>query len=61
MNEHNGIGRQTSLYGFIAEEAQQNRLSVSMNRLFKAAGDDAMMIPMNIREDDFYFTALKHA
>ena len=56
MNEHNGIGRQTSLYGFIAEEAQQNRLSVSMNRLFKAAGDDAMMIPMNIREDDFYFT-----
>lgn len=56
MNEHNGIGRQTSLYGFIAEEAQQNRLSVSMNRLFKAAGDDAMMIPMNIREDDFFYT-----
>lgn len=56
MNEHNGIGRQTLLYGYIAEEAQQNRLSVSMNRLFKAAGDDAMMIPMNIREDDFYFT-----
>ncbi len=56
MNEHNGIGRQTSLYGYIAEEAQQNRLSVSMNRLFKEASDDAMMIPMNIREDDFYFT-----
>jgi len=56
MNEHNGIGRQTSLYGYIAEEAQQNRLSVSMNRLFKTASDDAMMIPMNIREDDFYFT-----
>ena len=56
MNEHNGIGRQTDLYGYIAEEAQQNRLSVSMNRLFKAANDDAMMIPMNIREDDFYFT-----
>ncbi len=56
MNEANKIGRQTKLYGFIAEEAQQNRLSVSLNRLFKAAGDDAMMIPMNIREDDFYFT-----
>ena len=56
MNEHNGIGRQTALYGYIAEEAQQNRLSVSMNRLFKSANDDAMMIPMNIREDDFYFT-----
>ncbi|MEN8147100.1 MAG: hypothetical protein ABFR02_05740 [Campylobacterota bacterium] len=56
MNESNNIGRQTKLYGYIAEEAQQNRLSVSINRLFKAAGDDAMMIPMNIREDDFYFT-----
>ena len=56
MNEHNGIGRQTALYGYIAEEAQQNRLSVSMNRQFKASDDDAMMIPMNIREDDFYFT-----
>ena len=56
MNEANQIGRQTALFGFIAEEAQQNRLSVSLNRLFKTAGDDAMMIPMNIREDDFYFT-----
>lgn len=56
MNEANQIGRQTKLFGFIAEEAQQNRFSVSINRLFKAAGDDAMMIPMNIREDDFYFT-----
>ena len=56
MNESNTIGRQTTLFGYIAEEAQQNRLSVSMNRLFKAAGDDAMMIPMNIREDDFFFT-----
>jgi len=53
MNEHNGIGRQTSLYGYIAEEAQQNRLSVSMNRLLKRADDDAMIIRMNIHEDDF--------
>jgi len=56
MNEANQIGRQTKLFGFIAEEAQQNRFSVTINRLFKAAGDDAMVIPMNIREDDFYFT-----
>jgi len=56
MNEANQIGRQTKLFGFIAEEAQQNRFSVTINRLFKEAGDDAMMIPMNIREDDFYFT-----
>ncbi|MBU1643148.1 hypothetical protein KKE54_07275 [bacterium] len=56
MNEANQIGRQTKLFGFIAEEAQQNRLSVSINRLFKAAGNDAMMIPMNIRKDDFFYT-----
>ena len=56
MNDTNTIGRQTILFGFIAEEAQQNRFSVTLNRLFKAAGDDAMMVPMNIREDDFYFT-----
>ncbi len=56
MNEANQIGRRTKLFGFIAEEAQQNRLSVSVNRLFKAAGSDAMMIPMNIRKDDFFYT-----
>jgi shikimate 5-dehydrogenase len=56
MNEANQIGVATNLYGFIAVEAQQNRFAVTMNRLFKAGGDDAMMIPMNIREDDFYFT-----
>lgn len=56
MNEANQISVATNLYGFIAVEAQQNRFAVTLNRLFKAAGDDAMMIPMNIREDDFYFT-----
>jgi len=56
MNESNQISRQTALYGYIAEEAQQNRLSVNINRSFKANGSDAMMIPMNIREDDIFFT-----
>lgn len=56
MNEANQISATTSLYGFIAESAQSNRFSVTLNRLFKAHGDDAMMIPMNIRDDDFYFT-----
>jgi len=56
MNESNSISNTTKLYGFIAEKAQQNRFSVTLNRRFKAAHDDAMMIPMNIREDDFYFT-----
>ncbi len=56
MNESNVISNSTALYGFIAESAQQNRFSAALNRLFKSAGDDAMMIPMNIREDDLYFT-----
>ena len=56
MNEENKINLQTKLYGFIAVEAQQNRFSVTLNRLFQESGSDAMMIPMNIREDDFYFT-----
>ena len=56
MNEANQITQVTKLYGFIAEEAQQNRFAVTLNKRFKASGDDAMMIPMNIRPDDFYFT-----
>lgn len=56
LNQSNQITAATNLYGFIAEEAQQNRFSVTINRHFKSEGDDAMMIPMNIREDDFYFT-----
>ncbi|MEA3373269.1 MAG: hypothetical protein U9Q62_06195 [Campylobacterota bacterium] len=56
MNEANKISAETKLYGFIAEKAQSNRYSVLLNKLFKANGDDAMIIPMNIREDDLYFT-----
>ncbi|MBN2895589.1 MAG: hypothetical protein JXK05_06840 [Campylobacterales bacterium] len=56
MNEHNAISKTTKLYGFIAEKAQSNRFSVTLNRLFKAGGHDAMMIPMNIRHDDLYYT-----
>jgi len=56
VNEANQITNTTRLYGFIAEEAQQNRFAVTLNKRFKAEGDDAMMIPMNIRPDDFYFT-----
>ncbi len=56
MNEANQIGVQTRLYGFIAEKAQPNRFSVVLNKLFRSNGDDAMIIPMNIREDDLYFT-----
>lgn len=56
MNESNQISASTKLFGFIAEKAQSNRFSVTLNKMFKANGDDAMIIPMNIREDDLYFT-----
>ena len=56
MNSDDSIKNETKLYGLIAEHASPNRLFVMLNKQIKAAGVDAMMIPMNIREDDFYFT-----
>ena len=56
MNNDNSITVETKLFGFIAEEAHRNRFSVTVNKLFKANGVDAMVIPMNIRPDDLAFT-----
>ena len=56
MNDANEIDTQSLLFGFLAEYAQQNRFSVTLNRYFKENGDNAMCIPMNIRPDDIYFT-----
>jgi len=56
MNADNIISVQTKLFGLIAEHAQTNRLFVLTNRLIKNRQSNAMIIPMNIREDDFYFT-----
>ena len=56
MNADDQIKQQTKLYGLIAEHASPNRLFVMLNKIIKQNGADAMMIPMNIREDDFYFT-----
>ena len=56
MNNDNAITTETLLYGFIAEEAHSNRFSVTVNKLFKANGVNAMVIPMNIRPDDVAFT-----
>lgn len=58
MNNGNEISHHTKLYGFIGESAGQSSISATLNKLFKAENKDAMMIPMNIREDDFYFTAV---
>ena len=53
MNADNSITKETKLFGLIAEEAMKNRLFAVLNKMIKP---EAMMIPMNIREDDFYFT-----
>lgn len=58
MNNGNEISHHTKLYGFIGEYAGQSSISATLNKLFKANNKDAMMIPMNIREDDFYFTVV---
>ncbi len=56
MNSADTIKEQTKLYGLIAENASTNRLFLMLNKEIKSNGADAMMIPMNIRSDDFYFT-----
>jgi shikimate 5-dehydrogenase len=56
MNNSNEISHQTKLFGYIGEEAGVSRFSAVINKMFKANGDDVMMIPMNIREDELYFT-----
>jgi shikimate 5-dehydrogenase len=56
MNKDNVISKQTKLFGLIGEKAGTNRLFVMINNLIKENKVDAMIIPMNIREDDFYFT-----
>lgn len=56
MNNDNTITDQTQLYGYIAENAHSSRFSVTLNKLYKANGINAMIIPMNIRADDVTFT-----
>jgi shikimate 5-dehydrogenase len=56
MNNDNTITTETALFGFIAEEAHSNRFSLTVNKLYKANGVNAMAIPMNIRPDDVAFT-----
>lgn len=56
MNNDNSITAATKLYGYIAENAHSSRFSVTLNKLYKENGMDAMMIPMNIRADDVTFT-----
>lgn len=56
MNAENIISKKTKLFGLIGEKAGTNNLFAKINRLIKDESVDAMIIPMNIREDDFFFT-----
>jgi len=56
MNADNIISKKTKLFGLIGEKAGTNNLFAKINKLIKTNNVDAMIIPMNIREDDFYFT-----
>ena len=56
MNADNVISKGTKLFGLIGEKAGTNRLFAMINRFIKNESIDAMVIPMNIRENDFYFT-----
>ena len=56
MNNANQISKQTKLFGFIGEHAGVSRFSTLTNKIAKENEDDFMMIPMNIREDDLFFT-----
>ena len=56
MNVDDSISKGTVLFGLIAESASTNRLFVLVNKMMKTNTVDGMIIPMNIREDDFYFT-----
>lgn len=60
IDSANEISHHTKLYGFIGEYAGQSSISATLNKLFKANNKNAMMIPMNIREDDFFLYALKY-
>ena len=56
MNNDNQISKQTKLFGYIGEHAGTSSFSAKLNKLFKQNSDDTMIIPMNIRADDLYFT-----
>ncbi len=56
MNNDNKISNTTKLFGYIGEHAGVSRFSALLNKMFKENNNDIMIIPMNIREDDLYFT-----
>jgi len=56
MNDKDELKNSTLAFGYIGEYAGSSRFSAVLNKKFKANSKDAMIIPMNIREDDLFFT-----
>ena len=56
MNEKDELKNSSKAFGYIGEHAGSSRFSAVLNKTFKEKVTDAMIFPMNIREDDLYFT-----
>ena len=56
MNEKDELKNSSKAFGYIGEHAGVSRFSAVLNKQFKENSADAMIFPMNIREDDLYFT-----
>ncbi len=56
MNEKDELKNSSKAWGYIGEHAGVSRFSAVINKKFKENSVDAMLFPMNIREDDLYFT-----
>ena len=56
MNDKDELKNSSKAFGYIGEHAGVSRFSAVINKMFKENSKDAMMFPMNIREDDLYFT-----
>ncbi len=56
MNDKDELKNSSKAWGYIGEYAGVSRFSAIINKKFKENSVDAMMIPMNIREDDLFFT-----
>ena len=56
MNDKDELKNSSKAFGYIGEYAGVSRFCAVLNKIFKEKETDAMMFPMNIREDDLYFT-----
>lgn len=56
MNNNDELKTDTKAFAFIAFKATSDRFSTIINKLFKDDESNAMIIPMNIRHDDFFYT-----